>query len=232
MPPQLLGPHLRLYIEILQGHIVCVYLGYHAPFHKECPKYHGHKRDPGMTPGTCGANGKNAQMIIVWKWTLGIGNTSLAQELGVMRVKPWAMRRSSRVDSKMLKTPHLKVWTRRYDNLSEVLFWDNALKQKWHGSGSQDCKGLNRHNFFNTCLNGASELSINIYVKRRRRYSGHMWALVSITHAHLSLRRTLSGSEQLTYIIVSSPALRNLIPISMVNWYAWHLFFIKLNLKY
>jgi hypothetical protein len=26
---------------------------YCAPFHDECPKYHGHKGDPGVTPRTC-----------------------------------------------------------------------------------------------------------------------------------------------------------------------------------
>ena len=39
-------------------------IGFHscrAPLHKECPKPHGHKGDPGVTPGTCGAIGERAQ---------------------------------------------------------------------------------------------------------------------------------------------------------------------------
>ena len=27
----------------------------HAPLLEECLQYHGHKGDPGVTPGTCGA---------------------------------------------------------------------------------------------------------------------------------------------------------------------------------
>ena len=37
-----------------------------APLPKECPQHHGHKGDPGMTPGTCGAIGERAQVILVW----------------------------------------------------------------------------------------------------------------------------------------------------------------------
>jgi hypothetical protein len=36
------------------------------PLHKECPKHHWHKGDPGVTPGTCGADGERAQVILVW----------------------------------------------------------------------------------------------------------------------------------------------------------------------
>jgi len=39
---------------------------YHAPLHEECVKHHGHKGDPGVTPGTCGAVGERAQMILMW----------------------------------------------------------------------------------------------------------------------------------------------------------------------
>jgi hypothetical protein len=41
---------------------------------------------------------------------------------------------------------------------------DNALEQQWLGSGSRDCEGLNNHNLLNTCLNGESEVFIDIYV--------------------------------------------------------------------
>jgi hypothetical protein len=51
--------------------------------------------------------------------------------------------------------------------LSGMLSRDSALEQQGPGSGSRDCKGLNRHNFLNTCPNGAKEVSIGIYVKCR-----------------------------------------------------------------
>ena len=31
-----------------------------APLHEECPKYHGHKGDPSVTPEICGAVGERA----------------------------------------------------------------------------------------------------------------------------------------------------------------------------
>ena len=37
-----------------------------TPLYEECPKHHGHKGDPGVTPGTCGAIGERAQVILVW----------------------------------------------------------------------------------------------------------------------------------------------------------------------
>ena len=37
-----------------------------APILEECPQHHGHKGDPGVTPGTCGAIGERAQVILVW----------------------------------------------------------------------------------------------------------------------------------------------------------------------
>ena len=36
-----------------------------APLHMKCPKYHLHKGDPGVVPGTCGAVGERAQVIPV-----------------------------------------------------------------------------------------------------------------------------------------------------------------------
>jgi hypothetical protein len=51
--------------------------------------------------------------------------------------------------------------------LSGALSRDSALEQQWPGSGSRDCKGLKGHNFLKTCPNGASEVFIGIYVKRR-----------------------------------------------------------------
>ena len=37
-----------------------------APLLEECPQHHGHKGDPRVTPGTCGAIGERAQVILVW----------------------------------------------------------------------------------------------------------------------------------------------------------------------
>ena len=37
-----------------------------APLFKECSQHHRHKGDPGVTPGTCGAIGERAQVILVW----------------------------------------------------------------------------------------------------------------------------------------------------------------------
>jgi hypothetical protein len=59
-----------------------------APLHKGCPKHQGHKGDPGVTPGTCGADGEKAQVILVWVKAPGVGNASHPWRLGVMRVRP------------------------------------------------------------------------------------------------------------------------------------------------
>ena len=54
----------------------------------ECPKHQGHKEDPGVTPGTCGAVGERDQMILVWVRTPGVGNASHPWRLGVTRIRP------------------------------------------------------------------------------------------------------------------------------------------------
>jgi hypothetical protein len=59
----------------------------HAPLHKECLKHHGHKGDPGVTPGNCGTDGEKAQMILVWVRAPGVGNASHPRGLGVMKVR-------------------------------------------------------------------------------------------------------------------------------------------------
>jgi hypothetical protein len=59
-----------------------------APLQKGCPKHQGHKGDPGVTPGTCGAGDEKAQVILVWVRTPGVGNASHPRRLGVMRVRP------------------------------------------------------------------------------------------------------------------------------------------------
>ena len=55
---------------------------------KGCPKHHGNKGDPGVTPGTCGADGENAQVFLMWVKAPGVGKASHPLGLGVMRVRP------------------------------------------------------------------------------------------------------------------------------------------------
>ena len=45
--------------------------GCRIPLLEECPQHHGHKGNPGVTPGTCGAIGERAQMILVLVRALG-----------------------------------------------------------------------------------------------------------------------------------------------------------------
>ena len=59
-----------------------------APLHEECPKHHGHKEDPGVTPESCGAVGGRAQVILVWVRALGVGNASHPRRLAGTRVRP------------------------------------------------------------------------------------------------------------------------------------------------
>ena len=40
-----------------------------------------------MTPGSCGADGERAQVILVWVKAPGVGNASHPQKLGVTRIK-------------------------------------------------------------------------------------------------------------------------------------------------
>ena len=37
-----------------------------ASLFEECPPHHGHKEDPGLMLGTCGAIGERTQLILVW----------------------------------------------------------------------------------------------------------------------------------------------------------------------
>ena len=46
--------------SLTEHHINC-----RAPLLEECPQHHGHKGDPGVTPGTCGTIGERAQVILV-----------------------------------------------------------------------------------------------------------------------------------------------------------------------
>ena len=46
------------------------------------------QRGPGVTPGTYGADGEKAQVILKWVRALSVGNASHPRELGVMRIRP------------------------------------------------------------------------------------------------------------------------------------------------
>jgi hypothetical protein len=60
----------------------------HAHLHEECPKHLGHKRDLGVTPGTCGAGGERAQLILVLVRASAVENVSHPWILVVTRVRP------------------------------------------------------------------------------------------------------------------------------------------------
>jgi hypothetical protein len=84
---------LRLELNIFQFmwfNLGCdnLYNGCRAPLHEECHKHLGHKRNHGVTLGTCGANGERAQVILVWLRASGVGNTSHPLRLRVPRVWP------------------------------------------------------------------------------------------------------------------------------------------------
>ena len=53
---------------------------FYASLHEECPKHYGHTGDPGVTPGTCGAIGERAQMILVWVRAADVGNVSIHED--------------------------------------------------------------------------------------------------------------------------------------------------------
>ena len=74
-----------------------------APLHNECPKHHGHKGDPGVTPRTCGAVGKRAHVILMWARAPNVGNASHPRRLGGIMVRLSAMRSLWCVDFRMLK---------------------------------------------------------------------------------------------------------------------------------
>jgi hypothetical protein len=58
-----------------------------APLHEECTQHHEHKKDPGVTPRTCGAIGEGPSDPSVGEGP-GIENTSHPRRLGVTRVRP------------------------------------------------------------------------------------------------------------------------------------------------
>jgi hypothetical protein len=59
-----------------------------VPLHEECRQYHGHKRDPGVTPEICGANGEGAQVILVWDCLSALGKPLTHGDLESRGVRP------------------------------------------------------------------------------------------------------------------------------------------------
>ena len=57
-----------------------------APLYENCLRHHGHKGEPKVTFGTCGAIGEMAQVILVWITTTSVENASHPHRLGVTRV--------------------------------------------------------------------------------------------------------------------------------------------------
>jgi hypothetical protein len=62
--------HVGLHVDFFIHELFFRPIGLHllvcpTLLHEECPKYHGHKGDPGVTPKTCGAVGERVQMIVV-----------------------------------------------------------------------------------------------------------------------------------------------------------------------
>ena len=118
---QIISDYQQLIYNTPLGYNLC-----RTPFLKECPQHHGHKKDPGVTPGTCGAIGERAQVILVWVRPQGVENTSHPQIQGVTRVIPRALDGSWRCDSRMPKNTSMEVWVRSYGVLSGALPRDCA----------------------------------------------------------------------------------------------------------
>ena len=47
-----------------------------VPLHEKFPQHHVHKEEPEVIPGTCGAVGKRAQVILVWFKAPGVDKAS------------------------------------------------------------------------------------------------------------------------------------------------------------
>ena len=87
-----------------------------APLLKECPQHHGHKEDPGVTPGTCGAIGERAQVIVVWVRAPGRWERLPPTETRSHEGKARALHGSWRCDSRMPKNTSIggvgkKLWS-------------------------------------------------------------------------------------------------------------------------
>jgi hypothetical protein len=94
--------------KICQDRVNAGKWGCYSPFHEECPKHHGHKGDPGVTPGTCGPNGERAQVMLVWVRAPGVGNASHPRTLGVIKVRPWPMSSLWRSNFRILKNSPIR----------------------------------------------------------------------------------------------------------------------------
>jgi hypothetical protein len=102
----------------------------------------------------------NGQVILVWVRASGIKNASHPRRLRVTRVRPWAMHSLGRVNPRMLKTPQLEVWVRRYGNLS------GPRTEPWT-SGSRVANVQTIIISSKLAWMGVSEVCINICVKCR-----------------------------------------------------------------
>ena len=60
----------------------------HTTLHEECPQDHGHKRDPKVTSGTCGAIDERPQVILMWVRASGVQNASHPRRLRVTKARP------------------------------------------------------------------------------------------------------------------------------------------------
>ena len=106
----------------------------HTPFHKECPRPHGPKGDPRVTPKICGTVGERGQVILVWVTPMCVGNVFHPRRQGVMRVSLWAMRSSWLRIIECSRTTQAEVWARKYGNVNGAFPKESALEQKWFGS--------------------------------------------------------------------------------------------------
>ena len=87
-----------------------------------------------MTPGTCGAVGERAQVILVWVRALSVGNASHPRRLRIIRIRPSVMSSLCVAYGMSIlecsRTPQSEVRARRCDNVNGALPKDNALEQQ------------------------------------------------------------------------------------------------------
>ena len=74
--------------EIVSIHVCLHWGGWQSPLHEECPKHHGHKGDPGVTPTICRVVGKMAQVILLWMRAWALGTHPTYKDLESQRVRP------------------------------------------------------------------------------------------------------------------------------------------------
>ena len=123
-----------------------------------------------MRPGTCGAIGERAQVILVWVKALEHWNASHPMRLGVTRVKPRALDGPWHCNSRMPRNPSIggvgkKLWGFKW---GATYGQRPALKDSTaQGMMPESPKAWEGSNSVNTYSNGASEEFIGIYAKNR-----------------------------------------------------------------